>query len=110
MCFIIYKREDSVSSRFSAYNRRDSLYHGWDSFYHGIQSVLDWIHFIIAINLVNQIIFFIISLIKIITEGFSLVCFIIFKREDSFYHNLGHKIEGIHFIIDGIHFIIVFIS
>ena len=50
MCFIIYKREDSVSSRFSAYNRRDSLYHGWDSFYHGIQSVIERIHFIIALN------------------------------------------------------------
>ena len=50
MCFIIYKREDSVLSRFSAYNRRDSLYHGWDSFYPGIQSVIDRIHFIIALN------------------------------------------------------------
>ena len=54
--------------------------------------------------------FLIIILIKIITEGFSLVCFIIYKREDSFYHDLVHKIdlEGIHFIMDGIHFIMVF--
>ena len=54
--------------------------------------------------------FFIIILIKIITEGFIVVCFIIYKREDSFYHDLVHKIEGIHFIMDGIHFIMVFIS
>ena len=47
-------------------------------------------------------------LIKIITEGFSLVCFIIYKREDSFYHDLVHTIEEIHFIMDGIHFIMVF--
>ena len=73
---------------------------------------------------------FIIILIKITTEGFSLVCFIIYKREDSFYHDLVHslvcfiiykreesfyhdlvhKIEGIHFLMDGINFIMVFIS
>ena len=57
MCFIIYKK-GLISSRFIAKNGRDSLYHGWDSFHHGIQSVIDWIHFIIAINLLNQISFF----------------------------------------------------
>ena len=41
-------------------------------------------------------------------ERFSLVCFIIYKREDSFHHDLVHTIEGIHFIMDGIHSIIVF--
>ena len=154
----------------------DSFCHGYDSCYHVIQSIIDLIHFITAINMLNEIIFFIdnkrfslvcfiiykrerthfisiyciqlkgftlswmgfilswysiryrsdsfyhsnkpvesnhffiIILIKIITEGFSLVCFIICKREDSFYHDLVHKIEGIHFIMDGIHFIMVFIS
>ena len=53
---------------------------------------------------------FLITLIKFIAEGFSLVCFIIYKREDPFYHVLVHRIEGIHFIMDRIHSIMVFIS
>ena len=41
-------------------------------------------------------------------ERFSLVCFIIYKREDSFHLDLLHTIEGIHFIMDGIHSTMVF--
>ena len=45
------------------------------------------------------------TLIKSITEGFSLVCFIIYKREELFYHDLVHKIEVIQSVIDWIYFI-----
>ena len=64
------------------------------SFYHGIQSVIERIRFIIALNPSKKII--------------SFVCFIIYKREDSFHFDLLHTIKGIHFIIDGIHSIMVF--
>ena len=80
----------------------DSFYHGYDSCYHVIQSIIDLIHFIIAINMLNEIIF------VIDNERFSLVCSIIYKREDSFHLDLLHTIEGIHFIMDGIHSIMVF--
>ena len=62
-----------------------------------------------AINLLNQIIFIII-LIKFITEGVQSIVLYYLKTEDSFYHDLVHRIEGIHFIMDGIHSIMVFIS
>ena len=51
--------------------------------------------------------------------GYSVVCLFIYKREDSFYHDLVHKLKGslchawdsfcrgIHLIIERIHFIIV---
>ena len=47
---------------------------------------------------------------QIANERFSLVCFIIYKREDSFHHDLLQNIEGIHFIMDKIHSIMVFNS
>ena len=41
-------------------------------------------------------------------ERFSIVCFIIYKRENSFHLDLLHTIKGIHFIMDGIHSIVAF--
>ena len=40
---------------------------------------------------------------KIDNERFSIVCFIIYKTEDSFHLDLLHTFQGIHFIMDGIH-------
>ena len=51
-----------------------------DSCYHGIQSVIDRIHFVIAINLLNEIIFFITILIKLIMRG-SVSCALLSIKE-----------------------------
>ena len=64
---------------------------------------------IIVKNMLNEIIFFFFDYFDLIDNGrFSLVCFIIYKRKDSFHHDLLHTIEGIHFVMDGIHSIMVF--
>ena len=61
----------------------DSFYHGWHLYYHGIQSVIDRICFITAINLLNEINFLII-LIKLLMRSLVQCALLSIKERTHF--------------------------